>query len=302
MKTAAEVNYVPEQLTRERSREPKQSRRIPGFLRQGDVPYYAALLIVSAIALSAVVPQWLAPYPPGEMNADALLQKPGAAHWFGTDYFGRDMLSLLIYGARDSLLIGVGSVLIGGTAGLLIGSLAGYIGGFADGVLMRIIDVLMAIPSLLLSLAIAAALGPSLLNIVLAVSVSLVPKFARVVRSQVIGIKSRPYIAASRSIGAGGGHIFLKHVLPHVFSPLLVMGTIGIGSSILVGSALSFLGLGVLKEIPDWGTLLSQGRGYLTVAWWNATFPGLAITLLVLAVNLVGDRWRDALDPKQHAK
>ncbi|MGF7034678.1 peptide/nickel transport system permease protein [Paenibacillus mucilaginosus] len=263
-----------------------------------DLLYKGALLLILLIAVSAVVPQWIAPYSPTEMNPDSLLQPPGAAHLFGTDYFGRDVFSLVVHGSRDSLLIGIGSVLLGGLIGGLIGSLSGYIGGAVDALLMRLIDVLMTVPGLLLSLAVAAALGPSLFNIVLAVSIAAVPRYARVVRSQVLSIKSRPFIAASRSIGAGGWHIFVRHVLPHTWTPLLVMATIGVGSSILSGAALSFLGLGVLKEVPDWGTLLSQGRGYLTVAWWITTFPGLAITGLVLAVNLAGDRLRDILDPK----
>ncbi|MCP1312157.1 ABC transporter permease [Paenibacillus tyrfis] len=261
--------------------------------------FYGAVLAVLFIAACAVFPQWIAPYSPTDMRADRILQPPGASHPFGTDYFGRDVFSVVVYGARSSLLIGVASVLLGGLAGSLIGALSGYIGGAVDTVLMRFIDILMAIPSLLLALAIAAALGPSLFNVVLAVSVSAIPKYARVLRGQVLSIKARPYVAASRSVGASHAHILLRHVLPGSWSPMLVMATIGVGSSILIGASLSFLGLGVLREIPDWGTLLAQGRGYLTVAWWMATFPGLAITLFVLAVNLIGDQFRDRLDPKR---
>ncbi|MCZ8521715.1 MULTISPECIES: ABC transporter permease [Paenibacillus] len=295
MKSAAAARNVP--AGKREATPSSEDRAIRGFSLPGML-YRGALLILLLIAVSAIVPQWVAPYAPTEMNTDALLQPPGLAHLFGTDYFGRDVFSLVVHGSRDSLLIGLGSVLIGGLLGGLIGSLSGYVGGAVDALLMRLIDVLMTIPGLLLSLAVAAALGPSLFNIVLAVSIAAVPRYARVVRSQVLSIKSRPFITASRSIGAGGWHIFVRHVLPHTWTPLLVMATIGVGSSILSGAALSFLGLGVLKEVPDWGTLLSQGRGYLTVAWWITTFPGLAITGLVLAVNLVGDRLRDVLDPK----
>ncbi|WP_246079025.1 ABC transporter permease [Paenibacillus piri] len=260
---------------------------------------YTAGLIVMAIIVCALFPQWIAPYAPTQMMADAILKHPSAAHIFGTDYYGRDVFSLVVYGSRDSLFIGVVSVLIGAAAGGTMGALSGYIGGWVDGLLMRFVDVLMTIPGLLLALAIAAALGPSFFNVVLAVSISAVPGYARVMRSQVIALKGRPFIAASRSIGSKHLHIFTRHILPNSLSPLLVMGTIGVGSSILIGSGLSFLGLGVFREIPDWGTLLSQGRGYLTVAWWMATFPGLAITLFVLSVNLIGDKFRDHLDPKK---
>ncbi|WP_159881650.1 ABC transporter permease [Paenibacillus puerhi] len=270
-------------------------RRLP----VSDGFFYAALLIVALIAACAAVPSWIAPYAPTDMRTDEILRPPSAGHWLGTDYFGRDVLSLVIHGSRDSLLIGLTSVILGGLAGGIAGSLSAYAGGVTDKVTMRIVDVLMTIPSLLLALAIAAALGPSLFNIVLAVSIAAIPRYARVMRGQVLAVKGRPYVTAARSIGASHLRIYVRHVLPNSLSPLLVMATIGIASSILVASSLSFLGLGVLKEVPDWGTLLSQGRGYITVAWWIATFPGLAITVLVLAINLVGDRLRDALDPKR---
>ncbi|MFD0679543.1 MULTISPECIES: ABC transporter permease [unclassified Paenibacillus] len=260
---------------------------------------YIAGLIILLISICALFPQWIAPYAPTQMMANAILKPPSAAHLFGTDYYGRDVFSLVVFGSRDSLFIGVVSVLIGGITGGTMGALSGYIGGWIDGVLMRIVDVLMTIPGLLLALAIAAALGPSFFNVVLAVSVSAIPGYARVMRSQAIAMKGRPFITASYSIGSNHWHIFTRHILPNSLSPLLVMGTIGVGSSILIGSGLSFLGLGVFREIPDWGTLLSQGRGYLTVAWWMASFPGLAITLFVLSVNLIGDKFRDHLDPKK---
>ncbi|SFB50035.1 peptide/nickel transport system permease protein [Cohnella sp. OV330] len=268
-------------------------------LKPADLFVYAAGALILIIAICAAFPQWIAPYSPTDMMLDAIMQGPSAAHPFGTDYYGRDILSLVVYGARDSLYIGFMSVLVGGLAGGAIGTISGYIGGAVDAVLMRIVDVLMTIPGILLALAIAAAMGPGLGNIVLAVAAASVPGYARVMRGQTISIKSRPFVTASRAIGATPFSIFWKHVLPNSLSPLLVMATLGIGTAILTGSGLSFLGLGVLKEIPDWGALLSQGRGYLTVAWWICTYPGLAITLLVLAVNIVGDWLRDRLDPKR---
>ncbi|MCK9860091.1 MULTISPECIES: ABC transporter permease [Paenibacillus] len=263
---------------------------------------FAAALVILFIAACAVVPSWIAPYSPTEMLTDSIMQPPSAAHLFGTDYFGRDIFSVVVYGSRDSLFIGFASVLVGGLAGGAIGALSGYAGGWIDAVLMRFNDILMTIPGILLALAIAGALGKSLFNIVLAVAIASIPGYARIMRSQIMSIKGRTFIQASQAAGASPFHIFWKHVLPNSLSPLLVMATIGIGTSILTGSGLSFLGLGVLKEVPDWGTLLSQGRGYLTVAWWICTFPGLAITMFVLAVNMIGDRLRDQLDPKKSTR
>jgi peptide/nickel transport system permease protein len=259
----------------------------------------AAALVILFFVVCAVTPQWIARYSPTDMRADQILLAPGAAHWLGTDYFGRDVFSLIVYGARESLFIGFASVIVGGLIGGAIGAISGYFGGRTDSVLMRFIDVVMTIPGVLLALAVAAALGPGLWNIILAVALASVPNYARIMRGQILSIKSRPFITASRSIGAAELSIFVKHVLPNSLSPLLVMAAIGVGTSILTGSGLSFLGLGVLKEIPDWGALLSQGRGYLTVAWWICTFPGLAITLFVISVNVIGDELRDALDPKK---
>jgi peptide/nickel transport system permease protein len=258
-----------------------------------------AVTVVLFIVACAIVPSFIAPYSPTEMLTDSIMQPPSAAHLFGTDYFGRDIFSVVVYGSRDSLFIGFASVIVGGLAGGAVGALSGYAGGWLDAVLMRCNDILMTIPGILLALAIAGALGKSLFNIVLAVAVASIPGYARIMRSQIISIKGRTFIQASQAAGASPLHIFWKHVLPNSLSPLLVMATIGVGTSILTGSGLSFLGLGVLREVPDWGTLLSQGRGYLTVAWWICTFPGVAITLFVLAVNIIGDRLRDQLDPKK---
>lgn len=259
---------------------------------------YAAGIIVLFIIACAIFPKWIAPYSPTFMDTAHILSRPNSAHWFGTDYFGRDVLSLVIYGSRDSLIIGIASVLIGGLIGGIIGSISGFFGGFIDVVFMRFIEILMTIPGVLLALAIAAALGPGLFNIVLAVAAASIPGYARVMRGQMMSLKKRQYVDASRSIGTPEWKIFLWHLLPNSWSPFLVMATIGLGSSILIGSGLSFLGLGVIKEIPDWGALLSQGRGYLTVGWWISSFPGLAITLFVLSVNIMGDKLRDTVDPK----
>lgn len=283
---------------RERRQRSLAARRTVRFT-VSDLLLYAAGLLILFIAACTIVPQWVAPYAPTEMLADSIMQAPSRAHLFGTDYFGRDIFSLVVHGSRDSLFIGFASVIVGGLIGGTVGALSGYAGGWVDTVIMRLNDILMTIPGILLALAIAGALGPSLFNIVLAVAVSAIPGYARVMRAQIMSIKNRTFVKAAGSIGASPLRIFWKHVLPNSLSPLLVMAAIGIGTSILTGSGLSFLGLGVLREVPDWGALLSQGRGYLTVAWWICTFPGLAITVFVLAVNIIGDRLRDQLDPKK---
>lgn len=269
------------------------------FFRLENLFVYFAVLVVGVLVICAIVPQWIAPYSPTKMYSDQIMQAPSAAHWLGTDYFGRDMFSVVVHGSRTSILIGFTAVLAGGIIGSLIGSLAGYIGGMIDTIFMRSMEILQTIPNMLLALALAAALGANFFNIVLAVSLASVPSYARVMRGQIVSIKNRPYILASKAIGTSHIMIFFKHILPNSFPPLLVMATNGLGVAILIGAGLSFLGLGVVTEIPDWGTLLSQGRSYLAAAWWIATFPGLAITMLVLSVNIIGDTLRDYYDPKK---
>jgi len=263
---------------------------------------YVAGSIIFFLLVCAVFPQWVAPYAPTKMFTDAIMQAPSATHILGTDYFGRDVFSLIVFGSRTSLIIGILSVIVAATIGMLIGSVAGYAGGMIDLIFMRIIDILMTIPGMLLSLAFAAALGPSLINIILAISISAVPGYARLMRGQILTLKRRNFVIASKSIGVSDLVIFFRHILPNAYSPLLVMATNGLGSSILLGAGLSFLGLGIVQEVPDWGTLLSQGRGYLAAAWWIATFPGIAITSFVLSANIIGDSLRDFLDPKKQQK
>lgn len=255
-------------------------------------------LIVLVMLACGLFPDAIAPFASTDMT-DAILAPPDGTHWFGTDHFGRDVLSLVIHGARQSLLMGACAVFVGGFAGGLIGLVSGYGGRKIDLVLMRLLDIWMAVPDILLAIIIAAALGPSLTNTIIAVGLVTVPRYARVMRAQVLAIRSRPFIEASRSIGSPHTLIVLRHILPHTTSQMLVMATLGIGSSILIGSSLSFIGLGVIDDQPDWGFLLSQGRSYLTVAWWFATFPGLAITALVISANLLGDKLRGRLDPRQ---
>lgn len=280
-------------LTIER-RRPKRKWRLGSI----HLFLFASALIILFMLLCTIAPQWVTVHSPTQIDPSSVMRPPGGTHWLGTDYFGRDNFSLIVYGSRDSLWIGFVSVVVGGVAGGTLGTVSGYIGGWVDLIVMRFIETLMTIPGILLALAIAAATGPSLTNVVLAIGTSAIPRYARVMRSQVLSVKNQQFVLASRSIGSSGIRTFFKHVMPGSTAPFLVMSTIGIGTSILAGSALSFLGLGVVKEIPDWGTLLAQGRGYLTVAWWICTFPGLAIALFVLAVNIIGDYIQDVLDPR----
>lgn len=261
--------------------------------------FVIGLVVTLVILLAALVSFVWTPYDVTVLVIADKQQPPSWAHWFGTDHFGRDVLSLVIHGARQSLLMGACAVFVGGFAGGLIGLISGYGGRKIDLVLMRLLDIWMAVPDILLAIIIAAALGPSLTNTIIAVGLVTVPRYARVMRAQVLAIRSRPFIEASRSIGSPHTLIVLRHILPHTTSQMLVMATLGIGSSILIGSSLSFIGLGVIDDQPDWGFLLSQGRSYLTVAWWFATFPGLAITALVISANLLGDKLRGRLDPRQ---
>jgi peptide/nickel transport system permease protein len=263
---------------------------------------FGASLVVLFVLASAAVPHWIAPYAPGDMAGDAILSAPDSRHWFGTDQFGRDVFSLVVHGARQSLLIGVFAVLIGCSVGVSLGLVAGYAGGALDMLLMRLIDVWMSIPGILLAIALSTALGPSLVTTIVAVSVSAIPRYARVLRAQALSVSTRTFVLAARAAGASHFSILRRHILPHCSATILVMATLGVGGSILVGSGLSFLGLGVNDESPDWGYLLTQGRGYLTVAWWSVTYPGLAITALVISINLLGDALRRKLEPQSAAK
>jgi peptide/nickel transport system permease protein len=273
----------------------EQRKRRPRLVVKPTV-FLAAMVLLTMLAC-AIAPGHIAPFDPTDMDGVAILQAPAWPHQLGTDHFGRDILSLLIYGARQSLLMGGCAVAVGGVAGGLIGLVSGYLGRTVDMALMRLLDIWMSVPDMLLAIIIAAGLGASFIHTILAVGCVTVPRYARVMRAQVISIRHRTFIDASRCIGTPPLRILLFHVFPHTIPSMLVMATLGVGNAILIGASLSFIGLGIIDDRPDWGFLLSQGRDYLTVAWWFATFPGLAITALVLAVNVLGDALRDWLDP-----
>lgn len=258
----------------------------------------AGLVVFLLLVLSALLAPHLAPHDPNLQDWKIRLQPPSAGHPFGTDEFGRDLLSRVLYGGRVSLVAGVVPVLLGATAGTLVGLVAGYMGGRWDQVLMRLLDVLLAFPMIFLALAIVGTLGPGLLNAMLAVAVVSLPGYARLVRGQVLTLREREYVAAAQAAGASHGRVLMRHLLPNILSPLLVQATLSVGSAILTTASLSFLGLGTQPPTSDWGEMLASGRQYLPEAWWLAVFPGLFVMLAVLSVNLLGDGLRDYLDPK----
>jgi peptide/nickel transport system permease protein len=258
----------------------------------------AGALIVLAVAVLAIAAPLIAPYDPIRVNVSEAHQLPTPQHILGTDQFGRDIFSRLLYGGQLSLRIGLVSVGIASACGVGLGLLAGYLAGWVGTVIMRAMDMLLALPGILLALVIVAILGPSLINLMIAVGISNIPHYTRIVRANVLTVKSTPYVDAARVIGCGDLRIMLQHILPNTLASLIVMATLGVASAILTGAGLSFLGLGVQPPTPEWGAMLSSGRDFLRNSWWITTFPGLTIMITVLAINLVGDGLRDALDPR----
>ena len=262
----------------------------------------AALLgvaIVLGFIVVALGASWIAPLAPIATSWGAIRKAPSAAHWFGTDEIGRDVLSRVIWGTRASLLAGVVSVSISLMLGVPIGLAAGFLGGTVDTVISRITDAFLACPFLILAIALAAFLGPSLSNAMIAIGVSATPIFVRLTRAQVINVKVEDYIEAARAVGNPPWRIALRHVLPNITAPLIVQATLAIAAAVIAEASLSFLGLGQQPPAPSWGSMLNTAKNYVDNAPWMAIWPGLSIFLLVLAFNLVGDGLRDALDPRQ---
>ena len=265
------------------------------------------LLVVGAVASTCIVivallAPLLAPFP-GDAgtatNPFAVLHPPSAQHWFGTDNVGRDILSRVLYGARISPLIALIVLLIAGAIGIPLGLAAGYFGGWLDEVIMRVTDIFLAFPPLLLALAFAAVLPATLTTVIIAIAISWWPWYVRLIRGQAVSVTGRPYIEACQALGISRRRILLRHILPNSVSPLIVQMSLDVGGVILTASALSFLGLGPQDPIPDWGLMVSEGQAYFTTAWWAVTFPGIAILLTAFAFNLLGDGLRDLLDPKR---
>ena len=254
--------------------------------------------ILCMLLLVALLAPVLAPYDPLAQDLYQRLQPPSIDHWFGTDDFGRDILSRIVYGSRISLRIGLIAISLALTSGTLFGLVAGYRGGMVDMLIMRLMDLMLAFPSILLAIAIVAVIGPGIENAILAVSIVLVPQFARLVRSSVLTVREATYVEAARALGATESRLLFYSILPNCTAPLIVQTTLGMGTAILDAAGLSFLGMGAQPPVPEWGAMLSGGRELLLRAPWVMTFPGLAIFTVVLGLNLFGDGLRDALDPK----
>jgi peptide/nickel transport system permease protein len=257
------------------------------------------LAIVLLFIFIAVFAPWIAPHDPIATSWSAIRKAPSAAYWFGTDEIGRDVLSRVIYGTRASLMAGVVSVSISLMLGVPIGLAAGFIGGWVDSLISRITDAFLACPFLILAIALAAFLGPSLTNAMIAIGVSATPIFVRLTRAQVINVKVEDYIEAARAVGNPPLRIALRHILPNITAPLIVQATLAIAAAVIAEASLSFLGLGQQPPAPSWGSMLNTAKNYVDNAPWMAIWPGLSIFLLVLSFNLLGDGLRDALDPRQ---
>lgn len=260
---------------------------------------WVGFALILFISLAAVFAPLLADRGPDRQDLRNRLKPPSAEQLFGTDEFGRSILSRTLYGARVSLLTGLAPVLVSLVLGSFLGLLAGYLGGRIDAVIMRVMDVLLALPSMLLALAVIGTLGPGLTNALIAISIVGLPEYARIVRSVVLSAKSEEYVEASRALGGSVWRTMLKHVFPNAIGPVVVQATLGVGGAIMAVAGLSFLGLGVQPPVSDWGEMLARGRRFLPDATWLMLFPGLAVSLTVLGFNLLGDALRDLLDPRK---
>ena len=253
------------------------------------------ILIFTATALFSA---WLSPFDPFAQNIRLRLKPPGDTHWLGTDGYGRDILSRIIWGTRISLTVGVVAVFIGASLGILVGLVSGFFGGSVDNLLMRIIDVLLVLPTVLLALVIVAMLGPGIFNLMVAVGISNAPRFARVIRAEVLAVKKMVFVDAASALGASYVRLMSRHILPNTLASILVLSTLRVAQAITTEASLSFLGLGVAPPTPTWGSMISDGRIYLRTSPWVAIVPGVMIMLIVMAFNLFGDGLRDLLDPK----
>lgn len=266
--------------------------------RRLDLSARVSLWFVVGIVAAAVLAPVIAPYGPAEPDYGASLVGPSLDHPLGTDLTGRDVFSRLLFGARISLMVGIFAVLLAMSIGVPMGSVAGYVGGWVDEGLMRLTDVMISFPALVLALALVGALGPSLRNVILVIGVVYSPQYARLIRGQVLSVKEEEYVEAAKNTGLGDRAILFKHVIPNSFAPVFVQATFHVATAIIFEASLSFLGLGVQPPTATWGVMIADGRNYLPGQWWISTFPGIAILITVLSLNLLGDGLRDEFDPR----
>lgn len=285
-------------FTSEDTATPARPYPVVEFLR-GELLGTFGLILVLTIALAGLLAGVLAPYNPTANDFSSMMEPPSWEHLLGTDQFGRDLFSRILYGARTAMIVGLASALIGGAAGLVLGVGSAYFGGRTDLVMQRVFDVMMAFPLIIMALAVVAIFGTGVQNVIIAITVPLIPRCARVVRSSALAIREIPYVDAARALGYGHVRIILRHMVPNVMAPFLIMVTAFVGQAILAEASLSYLGLGVQEPVPAWGLMLQGGsEEFATSAPWIAIFPGVAIMLSVLGINLFGDALRDMLDPK----
>ncbi|WP_339275863.1 ABC transporter permease [Paenibacillus sp. FSL W8-0426] len=295
MNTAAPTTLGSSKPVQEAAAKPKTFLRL---LLRNRLAVVGLTFIVMWTVIAAVAP-WIAPYDPYATNTAVKLQAPSGEHWFGTDNYGRDILSRVLHGARISIWTGLIAVGISFLIGVPLGGIAAYYGGRMGNIIMRLMDVLLAFPSLVLSMAIAASMGNGLTSAMIAVGVVGIPEFARLMYGQTVSLREKEYVEASRAIGVKDRTILFRHILPNALAPLLVQATLGMGFAILTASSLSFLGLGVKPPTAEWGAMISEGREYIISGqWWLVTFPGLSIATSILGFNLLGDGFRDVLDPR----
>ena len=273
--------------------------RIRYFARRYPLGAVGAVIVVMFV-LTALLAGWIAPFDPTATNSKASLAKPGGTHPLGADFMGRDMFSRIVHGARISLAVGIGAMGLGAVIGISIGLASGFFGGWFDLIVQRLLDIMQSLPLLVMAIVMAASLGPSLRNTIIAIAIPLVPTVARVVRSSTLSLREQPFVEAARAVGMGEFRIAGRHVLPNTLAPLIVLATAQLGSAILTEASLSFLGLGIPEPHPSWGRMLSESAAeYVRTAPWLVIFPGLAISLTVFGTNLLGDALRDILDPRE---
>jgi peptide/nickel transport system permease protein len=257
------------------------------------------LAIVVVMFLAGVLAPWIAPFDPEENDFSAMMEAPSLIHWLGTDQLGRDIFSRLVFGARTALIVGFSAAFMGGVIGLVLGVSSAYFGGWFDLLFQRVLDVMMAFPLIILALAVVAVFGTGVFNVILAITIPLIPRCGRVVRASALAVREVPYVDAARALGFGHARIVLRHMVPNVIAPFLILLSAFVGQAILAEASLSYLGLGVQEPVPAWGLMLQGGaEEYATTAPWIAVFPGVAIMLTVLGISLFGDALRDAIDPK----